>query len=340
MSNLVLNSLVGLIGTWAGIQFPDMPASLQQHRLPDLFLLVRQQAPDYAQVPGIMRQHHYCRNLLLRSTWLSANWIQELLTFEGTAKAFAPVLQQALANHNLTATNLEAKAAQREQLIEQLEILRSMRVQRQWELLKGGVLGFKSELAWEQHNKILNAYTTTLSKIMRGIAGPNETLEVQAVVVGAGYGTPSSDQTTLGNQLGSSKTPDDSVYTGYQTTFLTPFLPGDNNGVETTLATVANKSQFTLTNSAGFSQGDRVVIAGEKRTLQSLVGSAAVLDQPLINLPAVDTPIRQIWAESGLLINGDLVLGTRSRISEGGYDKTDTKGIFVESAVTARIVGA
>lgn len=222
--SLLAISAFGLIGSWAGIRFPDMPSHLRNQDIPDLLAVVRDQAPDYAQTPAIRQMQARAANALMRHTYLTFHQIGELVNFEGlTAKLFQPLLAQALADINLVPTNPEARQAVRELLAEQLELLRSARVWRQWELLKGGLLGFQSEQAWQQHNKILNAYTTTLSKIMRGIGGVNDTLEIQACVVGAGYSVPAVDQTALGHQLGSSKAPSANVYTGYQTTFLTGF---------------------------------------------------------------------------------------------------------------------
>ncbi|PKL79077.1 MAG: hypothetical protein CVV27_02420 [Candidatus Melainabacteria bacterium HGW-Melainabacteria-1] len=345
---LAANSSFGLIGTWRGVEFPDMPAHLRNQDILDLLALVRAQIPAYDQTPALRQMQGQGRNQLLRQTYLSFAQIDELILFEGTAKAFKPLLEQALADANLVPTNPEARAAVRAILSEQLEILRSARVQRQWDLLKDGALGFKGVVAWHQHNKILNAYTTTLSKIMRGIGGVNDTLEVQACVVGAGYSVPASDQTALDHQLGSSKAPSDSVYTGYQTTFLTSFLPADNNGLETTVTAASSPSSVTLDDTTGLSVGDRLhfngaglAAGGEFRTIATLPGSDVVtLTEALSITPPVSTVVIQGWGETGLLINGDSVLGTRSRVSDGGYAKSDTKGNFVESAVTARIVGS
>lgn len=319
-----------IIGTWKGFGFPEMPAQLSNTPLSELLQIVKEKNPKYSEIPVIQNQKRLCRNLLLKNTQMSLSRINMLINFDGGAKGLRDAWS--IAAKKLDLVN--------EPLWEQLEVLRSMRIKRLWEMLKAGVLGFSAQEEWGQTNKVLDAYTNTLSRLMRGIGGVNDTLEIQGCVVGAGYSVPATDQTSLGHQLGSSKTPDASTYANYQTTFLTGFLPADNNGAETTISSVSGtpKQIFDITSATGFSTGDRVIINNEKRTISDLTGTTVTLDAALTNTPVVTDVFRQIWGESGLLINGDSALGTRARISNDGFDKTDTKGIFIESALTVRIV--
>lgn len=344
-----VQNVFGMVGTWAGFEFPGLPRSVQDTDLSVLLAEVKARHPDYAKHPPIVVQMRKCRELLLKGTLLNLRGIQDLLTFEGTAVAFRPILDQALQDYNLTA-QISEKARHRAILTEQLENLRGLRINRLWELMKAGALGAPAVEAWTQCNKILDTYTTTLSKIMRNIGGVNDTLKVQSCAVGSNYDLPATSQTDLGHQIGSNKAPTDSTYTGYQTTFLTSYITSENNGTETTTATVTDSSHFTLTSATGFATGDRVIVTGtglsadgEKSTI-TLSGVAVTLDSALSIPPPVGAKVRRIWGETGLRINGDSALGTRSRVSDGGYDKgngTDVlKAIFVESAITLRIVGS
>lgn len=346
MQKLTVDNPFALIGTWAGFEFND-PA-IQQLGVNEIVAIVRDQNPGYDQTPVISRQRHLCRELLLKHTLLGIGQIGELIHFTGTAKAFVPLLQQALTDLRLIGS-IDARPKIRAKLEAELEALRGARIARLWEMAKAGALGTAATQAWEQHNSILDAYTTTLSKIMRGTGGVNDTLEVQSCVVGAGYALPTTSDTALGHQLSTAKAPDDSSYTGYQTTFLTPFKIAENNGAETTASAVASALSLTLTSATGFATGDRVIVTGtglsadgEKRTI-TLSGSVVTFDTALSATPLVGAVVRQIWGETGLRINGDSVLGTHSRISDGGYDKgnggTVPKAIYVESAITLRIVG-
>lgn len=334
MQTIPAHSALGMIGTWAGWGYPDMPVSMQGQGINSLLAEVRVQDPRYADTPEIRRMTNECRAMLMRHTDLSISKINEVVGFVGTAKEFAPYIE---------AVTLPLPFAIRHQVSEQLEILRSLKIKRCFDLLNQGALGFAGQKDWEQHNKITDLLTTTLSKLLRGTGGVNDTLEVQSVIVGAGYSAPASTQTTLDHQLGTAKAPDDSTYTGYQTTFLTSFLPADNNGAYTTVATAASPTSFTLTSATGFQIGDRIEIEGQKRTIANLSGVTVTLDEALSVAPTVGAEVQVIWGETGLLINGDSVLGTRSRIADGGYNKgnatTNPKAIFIESAITVRIVG-
>jgi len=334
MQTLPAHSALGMIGTWAGWGYPNMPTSMQGERLPALLSEVRSVAPNYAQTPEIVNKTREVRNLLMQHTFLSQAKINELLNFTGTAKEFA---------HLIDAATIATPAPVRYHLADQLEILRSMKVRRSFDLLNQGALGFTGQKDWEQHNKITDLFTTSFSKRLRGIGGVNDTLAVQSVVVGAGYSAPASTQTALDHQLSTAKTPDDSTYTGYQTTFLTSFLTADNNGAYTTVASVTSASVFDLTSATGFSIGDRIEVNSQKRTIANLSGTTVTLDEALSAAPTIGDTVQQIWGETGLLVNGDSVLGTRSRIADGGYNKgnatTNPKAIFIESAITVRIVG-
>lgn len=334
MQKLPAISSLALIGTWAGWAYPSMPASMQGESLPGLLSEVRAIVPSYADTPEILAQAREVRSLLMRHTFLSQDKIAFLMSFQGTAKGFSPFVEDAIAH-------LPEPA--KPHLADQLEILRSLKVKRSFDLLNQGALGFTGQKDWEQHNKITDLLTTSFSKLLRGIGGVNDTLEVQSVIVGAGYSAPASTQTALDHQLSTAKAPDDSTYTGYQTTFLTSFLTADNNGAYTTVATSASALSFTLTSATGFQTGDRIEIESQKRTIANLSGVTVTLDEALTGAPTVGAEVQQIWGETGLLINGDSVLGTRSRIADGGYNKgnatTNPKAIFIESAITVRIVG-
>ena len=304
---------LALIGTWRGWAH-DIPAHSRGMGLLDLLAEVKLRKPNYDHgIPVIERLMRQC--LKYTSSF-------ELLNFTGTAKELAFVISK---------FGPEAQYS--------LELLRSLRVERLFNLLNHGVLGWQAQEAWYQHNKITDNFTTTFSKILRGINGLNETLEVQSIVIGAGYSVPASTQTALDNQIGGAKTPDDSIYTGYQTTFLTSFITSENNGLSTTVSAVTSSSQFDLTSVTGLAIGDRVEINDQKRTVANLSGSTVTLDEALTAAPTIGDVFLQIWGETGLLINGDSVLGTRSRVADGGYAKDNTKAIFVESAITVKIVG-
>jgi len=334
MQKIPAHSALGMIGTWVGWGYPDMPASMQGESINGLLSEVRERVPNYAQTPEIVNKTREVRNLLMQHTLLGQEQIRFLLGFMGTAKEFASYIEQA---------TLPLHYAIRAKVSDELEILRSLKVRRSFDLLNQGVLGFTGQKDWHQHNKITDLLTTSFSKLLRGTGGVNDTLEVQSVVVGAGYSASASTQTALDHQLGSAKAPDDSTYTGYQTTFLTSFITTDNNGAYTTVATAASATSFTLTSATGFQTGDRIEIEGQKRTISNLSGVTVTLDEALTGAPTVGATVQQIWGETGLLINGDSVLGTRSRIADGGYNKgnatTNPKAIFIESAITVRIVG-
>jgi len=334
MQTLPAHSALGMIGTWVGWGYPDMPASMQGENINSLLAEVRSRVPNYAQTTEIVNKTREVRNLLMQHTLLGQEQIRFLLDFMGTAKEFAPYIEQA---------TLPLHYAIRAKVSDELEILRSLKVRRSFDLLNQGALGFTGQQDWHQHNKITDLLTTSFSKLLRGTGGVNDTLEVQSVVVGAGYSAPASTQTALDHQLGSAKAPDDSTYTGYQTTFLTSFITTDNNGAYTTVATAASATSFTLTSATGFQTGDRIEIEGQKRTISNLSGVTVTLDKALTGAPTVGATVQQIWGETGLLINGNSVLGTRSRIADGGYNKgnatTNPKAIFIESAITVRIVG-
>jgi hypothetical protein len=307
---------------------------MQGESITGLLSEVRSRVPGYAQTPEIVNKTREVRGLLMQHTLLSQEQIKFLLGFMGTAKEFAPYIE---------AATLPLPGVIRHHLSDQLEILRSLKIRRSFDLLNQGALGFTGQKDWEQHNKITDLLTTSFSKLLRGTGGVNDTLEVQSVVVGAGYSAPASTQTALDHQLSTAKAPDDSTYTGYQTTFLTSFITTDNNGAYTTVATAASALSFTLTSATGFQTGDRIEIEGQKRTIANLSGVTVTLDEALTGAPTVGATVQQIWGETGLLVNGNSVLGTRSRIADGGYNKgnatTNPKAIFIESAITVRIVG-
>ena len=316
-------SQFALIGTWKGWEY-DVPASLRRMGLNDLLRLVREVMPNYDQTPEIQAQKVKCNNLLMRETSFNQSLIKRLTEFSGKATVFKEYLDY---------------LSTPEALRQDLEILRSLRIRRLFDLMNSGVLGFSGREAWHQHNKITDLFTNTFSKILRGVNGVNETLEVQSVIVGAGYSVPATTQTALDHQIGGAKVPDDSIYTAYQTTFLTSFITSENNGASTTVSGVTSSSVFDITSATGFSIGDRVEINDQKRTIQNLSGTTVTLDEALTAAPTIGDTFLQIWGETGLLINGDSVLGTRSRIADGGYAKDNTKAIFVESAITVKIVG-
>lgn len=349
MQRLTVDSDIPVIGSWAGFTFPGLNPTIQNSPLADLFAEVRALQPDYAQQGPIQSLQARCQQALLTETRLSLRQIQELLTFTGTDKALADVLSQALVDPCLTGTTAEDRETQRDRLGEGLEQLRSLKVLRQWNLIKAGALGAPAVQQFGQFNKVLDSYTTSHSKRLRGIGGVNDTLQVQGVVVGAGYAQPATDNTTLGHQLGSMKIYQDSAYIGYQTTFFTPFYTADNNGAETTVAAspAPTLNAIQLTSATGFQIGDRITVYGanlnpdgEKRTIIALVGGLATLDSNLSGLPLVNDRVVQSWGETGLIINGNNVLGTRSLVSGGGYAKDNTSPVFLESALTLRIVGS
>lgn len=333
MEKVAVKSALGIVGSWAGRE-AELPHRLKNTPLWSQIEEVRDRHPDYERLsPEILRQKQMAVSGLM-AMGVTARIRNELLGFWGNEK---DLMQQAW----LLLKKYAQSPADIQRAFEQLEMLRSLKVQRLYKMLtQERALDFETRLVFDHTNRVLDYLATTFSSLLRGVAAVGDDLEVQNIAIGANYTQPSSSQTDLLNQIGSDTVPDASTYTGYQTTFIKGFLPADNNGLATTITSVAGPGQFDIASTSGLAIGDRVIVNGEKRTVQNLAGSTVTLDQALSAAPSIGAAFRQIWAESGLRINTGNILGTRSRFADGGYDKVNTKAIFVESAVTLRIVGA
>lgn len=345
-------------GTWNGFGFPDMPNSLRNTGLNDLLAGVKTDSGADLNSMEVQQQHRKCYNMLMRDTRLSTAKILQLLTFDGLPQQLADMCRQA----GLT-MGIQGQARQ-------LELLRSTRVNHYWELLKAGALGFQSKQVFgsQPFNLVLDYWTLFVQYLMTDQSTAPDTFDIKGCTVGCSTVPVDATQTTLQHILGA-KSFDNYVLTGYQTTWLTGFLPADANGPQADVTTI--EDGFGIAIDSGDAStfdvklGDRVIFfgpdidpAGEKRTVTYVPfdgASSFSVDSPIGTYgPGTSTPtgviVRKIWYESGLTFTNpalfpgsDMALHTRFLIEEdGGFDKgngTDTPvGVFVESAITLRVV--
>jgi hypothetical protein len=320
------------IGLWKGFEYIP-PPGWRTTPLDGLLLATRERV-DPSRDPAVIRLRRQAQSGLLKTRMPQAT-VRELLAFEGKLPDLLPILNQLQAKFGR-----DFPDSLRKTLIE----LRSARMRCLLERFKAGVLGFAPTLAFDHHNKVLNAYLDAVQARMQGTQSANQTLEVQTVEVGAGYPTPAGTDTALQHLLGAGKAPGEIDVVGYQTTWITHFELADNNGAETTIAAVTDTTHITLTSATGFANGDRIEIQTSggsfKRTITALAGADATLDTAVTGM-AITNPVLQIWGESGLKGNNDgTTLFTHSQFSDGGYTKTEHKSILVESAIIERSVGA
>jgi hypothetical protein len=332
MDTLHANSEFSLVGTWRGLKSEDMPLALQRLSLAEQLDAVREEFPGYVHHPAVHSAWCKARDLMLKA-YVPRPLRSALLEFWGKSQEL-PILLRHLSRYVKDEFELSAICNSVDQLL-------SARVKRLYDMVtKEAALGFTTEQAFYQHNRILDSFSLTLSNLLRGVSPVGDYLQVGGVSLGANYATPASTQTSLGNQIGGNKAPDANTYTGYQTTFFTGFKPVDNNGLATVIDTVVNGTEFTVLDATGLLSGDAIEVAGFKRIVLSVVGLTVVVTEAI---PALGThvgkPVIQCWGESGLRINTGLILGTRSRFEEGGFPKTNSIALFVESGVTLRPVG-
>lgn len=341
---------VSIVGTWNGFGFPDIPKSLKQTPLNDLLNGVKTDSQAELETPEIQRLKRSCYTMLMTQTKLTTTKIHNLLNFDGLPHVLSDLCRQA----GLT-MGIRGQARQ-------LELLRSARVNRYWELLKAGALGFKAkqEFGAQPFNLVLDIWMLFVQYLMTGQDTSPSTFDIKTCAVGCSSVEVDGTQTNLQNMVGY-KAPDTYILTGYQTTWLTGFLPEDANGPETTLQNVPDTPQglFEIdpADDSTFDAkvGDRIIFfgpgldpAGEKRTILFFpyFGDTTTfsISEELSALPEIGTTIRKIWSESGLSHEEDgVTVMTRFLIDEdGGYDKgngtTVANGVYVESAITLRVV--
>jgi len=322
------------IGLWKGFDYTP-PWGWATTSLDGLLEAVSEQVPHFDRAPAVVRLRRETQALLLKLR-LSHAQVRELLAFEGKQHELVPILDQLIRRFGENPLTL----ALRHRLLE----LRSARMRAKLDLFKQGVLGFAPAIAFDEHNKVLNSYLDGLQARNRGTQTANQTLQIKTAEVGAGYATPAGGDVALGHLLGVGKVPGEIDVQGYQTTWITHFLLGDNNGATTTVAAVTSPTQFQLTLGTGFQQGDRIEVQSSlgsiKTTITALTGGVnATVNTPVPGI-AITNPVIQIWGESGLKGNADgTTLFTHSQFSDGGYTKTLHKSILVESAIIERSVG-
>lgn len=318
------------IGTWKGRDWTP-PSGWKNITLDGILQAVVAQCPRWDRTPTIVRMRRQAQNLLLKS-YVTQAQSKELLNFDGTLLELADMLNAIDPKGNETML--------RKALIE----LRSAKLKAKLDLFYKGALGFKPELAFDHTNLVLNAYLDASQALKLGTATSNQTLEVKTIEVGSAYSTPQETDTAMGNIIGSGKAPGEVDVNGYQTTWITHFQLSENNGATTTVAAVTSTTEFELTDDTGFAVGDRLEVQSSlgsvKTTITDLTASVATVDTAVPGV-AISDPIIQIWGESGIKGNDDgTTLFTHSLFSGGGYTKTSSKSILVESAIIERSVGA
>lgn len=313
-------------GTWRGHEF--MPTQeWHNHSFPDYLAAIREQNPHFDRTPEVAKAERKAIRLL-RDFRLTRAQEMELLKFGGDVKELLRITRDKFGRVPML----------RKALID----LRSARFRAVWNLFQNGALGFKTDIAFDHTNKVLNNYLSVIQLLMLNTDTADDTLEIKTVEVGADYTAPAATDTALGNIIGSGKAPSESDTTGFQTTWFTQFGLTDNNGATTTVASITSTTVFDVASATGLAIGDRIEVqtsdSNQKRTISNLAGTTVTVDSALVGLANSD-PVIQIWGESGLKGNdAGTTLMTRSRFGNGGYTKTSSKAIIVESALTGRSV--